>query len=158
MAQVGEPEVSSSVIICLQTLIPVRPANAKELFNLRHAKLRNVIERIFGVSKRRFRLMNVAPEYDMQTQAKIPCALAALHNFIRVNDPDDLCGINFADEEAVAATVQELDGDGRVDFDAEELGGYVSNEERQRANAWRDGIAQEMWDEYVARGEQDEEE
>ena len=29
-----------------------KPENAKELFNLRHSSLRNVIERIFGVLKR----------------------------------------------------------------------------------------------------------
>ncbi|KAL0957211.1 hypothetical protein HGRIS_014896 [Hohenbuehelia grisea] len=70
-----------------------RPANPKELFNLRHARLRNAIERIFGVCKRRFKLMTAAPEYSIATQAMIPCALAALHNFITIHDPDD-----FADE------------------------------------------------------------
>ncbi|KAL0957210.1 hypothetical protein HGRIS_014896 [Hohenbuehelia grisea] len=71
----------------------LKPANPKELFNLRHARLRNAIERIFGVCKRRFKLMTAAPEYSIATQAMIPCALAALHNFITIHDPDD-----FADE------------------------------------------------------------
>jgi len=34
-----------------------RPKNPKELFNLRHASLRNAIERIFGVVKRRFPIL-----------------------------------------------------------------------------------------------------
>src|SRR5215471_13726721 len=34
-----------------------RPRNEKELYNLRHASLRNVIERIFGVSKKRFKIL-----------------------------------------------------------------------------------------------------
>ena len=39
-----------------------RPRNYKELYNLRHASARNVVERIFGVLKRRFRLMVAAPD------------------------------------------------------------------------------------------------
>jgi hypothetical protein len=33
--------------------------------------------------------MVAAPEYSLQTQSKIPLALAALHNLICVVDPDD---------------------------------------------------------------------
>jgi hypothetical protein len=32
--------------------------------------------------------MVAAPEYDLPTQAKIPPALAVLHNFIWIHDPD----------------------------------------------------------------------
>ena len=35
------------------------PENAKELFNLRHASLRNAIERAFGVLKKRFSIIEV---------------------------------------------------------------------------------------------------
>jgi len=31
-----------------------RPVNAQELYNLRHAQLRNAVERIIGVLKRHF--------------------------------------------------------------------------------------------------------
>ena len=58
------------------------PKDKKELFNLRHAQARNVIERIFGVLKRRFRILLLAPEYNIEIQNRIPAALAALHNFI----------------------------------------------------------------------------
>ena len=67
-----------------------RLANYKELFNLQHASLQNVIEHIFGVCKRRFRLMAAAAEYSLQTQLKIPGAIASLHKFVHVHDPDDL--------------------------------------------------------------------
>ena len=70
-----------------------RPRNARELFNLRHAKARNVIERIFGVVKRRFHLMVVAPEYSLEIQSKIIRAICILHNFIRVHDPDEDLGV-----------------------------------------------------------------
>lgn len=49
-----------------------------------------MVERIFGVLKRRFRILLVAPEYDMDIQARIPPALCALHNFIRRHDPSDI--------------------------------------------------------------------
>ena len=35
-----------------------RPQNKEELFNLRHSSLRNVIERTFGVLKKRFGILN----------------------------------------------------------------------------------------------------
>lgn len=76
-----------------QAQAAIRPANAKELFNLRHAQLRNVIERIFGVFKRRFAIFDKAPEYPFSTQVKLVYTLAGLHNFIlrhpHIPDPDD---------------------------------------------------------------------
>ncbi|KIO00923.1 hypothetical protein M404DRAFT_151496, partial [Pisolithus tinctorius Marx 270] len=49
------------------------------------ASARNVIERIFGILKRRFRILLLAPEYDIDIQARIPAALCAVHNFIRTH-------------------------------------------------------------------------
>ena len=34
--------------------------------------------------------MVAAPEYSSEVQAKVIPALCALHNFIRIHDPDDL--------------------------------------------------------------------
>lgn len=45
-----------------------RPENAMELFNLRHSQLRNVIERIFEVLKRRFLSINFPKAFDISTQ------------------------------------------------------------------------------------------
>ena len=67
-----------------------RPTNADELFNLWHAMARNIIERIFGVLKRRFRILVYPAEINMDLQACIPAALAAIHNFIRIHDPNEL--------------------------------------------------------------------
>jgi hypothetical protein len=47
----------------------VKPQNSKELFNLRHASLRNVIERIFGVLKRKYQILRSPAEYSIDTQA-----------------------------------------------------------------------------------------
>ncbi|KAJ7085377.1 hypothetical protein B0H15DRAFT_783006, partial [Mycena belliarum] len=113
----------------------------------------------FGVSKRRFRLMNVAPEYSAQTQAKIPCALAALHNFIRIHDPDDFSddGPGQGGPRNPTFTLREIDGDNRREFPEEELGRFVSPAEKARAEAFRDGIAQEMWAQYILEDDENNE-
>ena len=52
------------------------PENAEELFNLRHASLRNVIERAFGVLKKRFPIISggKAATYPVQTITDITLA------------------------------------------------------------------------------------
>jgi hypothetical protein len=44
--------------------------------------LRNVIERIFGVAKRKFKILGVTAEYSIQTQIHIVLAVLGLANFI----------------------------------------------------------------------------
>ena len=115
--------------------------NKEELFNLRHAQARNVVERIFGVLKRRFRILLIGPEYDPKIQARIVSALCAMHNFIRIHDPKEgelaekrdsehaNRGSNAGDEE-----VTQLEG-----FDAIESEDVIHR---------RDLIAEAMWDSY----------
>ena len=107
------------------------------MFNLRHASARNAIERIFGILKRRFRILELPPEYDMSIQALIPPALAALHNFIRLFDPEE---IHMYDEDEL------LDAHmGSHPESVGELGtGPVTPAETVRANKRRDKIAGEM--------------
>lgn len=60
-----------------------RPQNMKELFNLRHAKLRNVIERVYGVFKKRFRIFQTARNgFSLKTQNKLIIACSTIHNRI----------------------------------------------------------------------------
>ena len=60
----------------------LKPENAKELFNLRHSSLRNVIERIFGVVKRQWQILgSKGCEYSIETQIDLLCALIGLYNF-----------------------------------------------------------------------------
>ena len=63
--------------------------NKEELFNLHHSSLRNVVERIFGVTKRRFQIFKSAPEYHLNTQISLVFAVTALHNFIRIYQSQD---------------------------------------------------------------------
>jgi hypothetical protein len=66
-----------------------RPANAKELFNLRHSSLRNAIERIFGVVKKRFPILSLMPSYPLQIQRDLVIAIFLIHNCIRNNQEED---------------------------------------------------------------------
>jgi hypothetical protein len=52
--------------------------------------LRNVVERIFGVLKNRFKILLLPPYYKMDVQVRIPAALCLVHNVIRVHDPNDM--------------------------------------------------------------------
>jgi hypothetical protein len=123
--------------VCL--LMQGRPKTSQEIYNLRHAQARNVIERIFGVLKRRFVILVHPPEYSMSTQARIPPALCAVHNFIRVHDPTEI-------EEFVDEDVIDLDpGEARGDL-AE---GPADRAERQQATEDRDKIAAAMWGDYT---------
>lgn len=122
---------------------------------MRHASARNVIERIFGVLKRRFRILDCPPQYDMNIQALIPPALAALHNFIRKYDPDEIEMYHDEDELEV-----ELQMGARPEPVGELGTGYVTQQETVRANERRDRIAGAMWEQYqvylesrAARGE-----
>jgi hypothetical protein len=118
-------------------IVSRRPQNARELFNLRHSGARNVIERIFGVVKRRFRLMVAAPEYSLEVQGKIIRAICVLHNFIRVHNPDEDLGVTDVE------LSRRMPRRSAADF-----GGSVSAEERTNANMRRDEIAQQMWEQY----------
>ena len=73
------------MIHCHLTLIfDYRPANADELFNLWHASAHNVVKQIFGVLKHCFRILVIPAEISMDLQARIPAALATIHNFIHI--------------------------------------------------------------------------
>jgi hypothetical protein len=60
-----------------------RPQNVKELFNLRYISLRNVIKWIFGVIKRKYKILNTLLKYLIDTQLDLILGLTVLHNFCR---------------------------------------------------------------------------
>ncbi|XP_043717748.1 uncharacterized protein LOC122665662 [Telopea speciosissima] len=61
------------------------PADKKELFNLRHSKLRNVIERAFNLLKSKFKILKSQAEYPYKTQTRI---VQACPRGIQTNDED----------------------------------------------------------------------
>lgn len=66
-----------------QAMADYRPANKEELFNLHHFSLQNVVERIFGVTKCRFQILETPVEFIMDIQVKMVLEVTGLYNFIQ---------------------------------------------------------------------------
>ncbi|KAH6799248.1 dessication-induced 1VOC superfamily protein [Perilla frutescens var. frutescens] len=112
------------------------PRNASELFNLRHASLRNVIERISGVFKSRFTIFKTAPPFSFQIQAELVLACAGLHNFFRKECRSDEFPVEYEGDEDLPPPPPE-----------EENMEWLSQsqlQQRTEANAWRMSIANAM--------------
>ena len=119
------------------------PKNKEELFNHRHASLRNVIERIFGIFKSRFMIFKSAPPFPYKTQTELVLACAALHNFLRQECRSD----EFPPEETCdEQRAQTNNGDDQF------LG--TQEQEREYANEWRATIATNMWNDAIISGSQ----
>lgn len=133
------------LFLCIHHVLTInRPQTPKELFNLRHASARNIIERIFGVFKARFKILVSSPAYKFAVQAKLIAALAVVHNFIATHDQsmiDDALNELDAEQGLVAHEEQEDIHDFAID---------VNSAERHRANEFRDRVAERMWIDYQA--------
>jgi len=112
-----------------------RPQTAKEFFNLRHAKARNVVERLNGCMKRRFRILRVPIECEFFVVMAIVFACASLHNFIRRYNADD-----FAED-----LREDDDSEDEEELPArDDVFPFDFNTPRN----WRDWMASPMWTEY----------
>ncbi|KAL0421085.1 UNVERIFIED_CONTAM: hypothetical protein Slati_3131400 [Sesamum latifolium] len=58
------------------------PQNAQELFNLRHAAARNIIECSFGLLQTRWGILRSPSYYSLDVQNKIVVACCLLHNYM----------------------------------------------------------------------------
>ena len=75
------------------------PTGHKEVFNHTHSSLRSIIERTFGVWKKKWSILRDMPNYPFNKQVKIVIPTMALHNYIRrysesdrhFDDPRDYC-------------------------------------------------------------------
>ena len=77
-----------SVILFLH--IHGSPANSQELFNLWHASAHNIVEHMFSILKNCFAILRGNPNLDIDTQAMIALALAAIHNIIQDYNEEEL--------------------------------------------------------------------
>jgi hypothetical protein len=114
--------------------------NSRDIFNHRHAKLRNIVERTFGVLKSRFPILKgkTGIPYPYAKQVKIVIACCILHNFIRRSSRLDAL-FNSYDNEDI-----------ELDTQSNAMGGEAhaldSNEDEQTAgDRIRNEIAQELW-------------
>jgi hypothetical protein len=98
--------------------------------------------------RRHFRILLLAPEYSLDIQARIPSALSAIHNFIRIHD---------SNEGVIADNGGDPDGSA---FDHDHVAQAPAAAANDKPSARQDAIAGMMWADYMAicREREDEEE
>ncbi|XP_014517225.1 putative nuclease HARBI1 [Vigna radiata var. radiata] len=113
------------------------PQNAHKLFNHRHSSLRNVIERTFGVLKKRFPIIasGTEPHYDLETMTEIILACCILHNFLRSVDNDD-------------SLLDEVDNELNEREEHNVSSSQVREEDHRIGSNIRDAITDHMWRDY----------
>jgi hypothetical protein len=121
-----------------QAAAGLRPATPKELYNLRHASLRNIVERLFGVFKKKFTILKSPPEIDLSKQIRLVYSLCVLWNFIRKH-------------ESLRSLLEEIEIN-----EAESRNSSKSPDttfspavEDARLKIRRDRIARKMWEQYM---------
>ena len=104
--------------------------------------MRNVIERIFGVLKQRFRILHLPPHYPLAFQPRIPVALCALQNFIQEIDSDE--GTIPTDPYQTAYTA--------LPYNVDNDDGFINEDDDDgstEVKAHRMNIANAMWESYL---------
>ena len=94
------------------------PQDAREMFNMRHTKARNIIERAFAVLKMRWGILRSASYYPIKCQIRLIIACFLLHNFIRSQmeaDPVEMAFDAISPEDATDAGVLDEEGNA-MDF------------------------------------------
>ncbi len=122
-----------------QNLAAKKPENAKELFYLRHSSLCNAVERIFGVDKQHFKIINTPPEYSLKTQINLIFALTGLHNFTKDHPSQDIDYFEAENEDSIVQSGRSDNlplGNSFVTF--------------TRMNKKRDAIAKAIWVDYTS--------
>lgn len=80
------------------------PRNPEEYFNMKHSSARNVVERTFGLWKKRWGILRSSSFYPVDTHNNIILACCLVHNFIRNTTPNDLLeDEDSSDDEADAS-------------------------------------------------------
>jgi hypothetical protein len=121
------------------------PQNKEELFNLRHASARNIVERDYGYIKQRFPILTGGfNKFSFEFQCKVWHACVILFNIVRgrQTDPDYFDNL----EEYVDAT---NDFNDEIVDDVDEDDEDDNPDPAVSPKAWRNSIAQSMWDAYI---------
>ena len=113
-----------------------RPQTPSELFNYRHSKARIIVERAFGILKKKWRVLGSPMELDIELSVEVIHACCALHNLCIEFSPDFV--FEFGDNE-----VRQLQDEMDV------LHIENTQDPHVTAESLRDKMAQEMWAAYL---------
>jgi hypothetical protein len=96
-----------------------------------------VIERIFGVLKRKYQILRTPSEYSLETQSRIILACVALYNWVRSKEGDraDI----YLDTEREGERSQDIQP--AIVYPQ----GVVTS---KKMDTFRDKLAERMWDDY----------
>ncbi|KAL0908807.1 hypothetical protein M5K25_023315 [Dendrobium thyrsiflorum] len=120
-----------------------RYTNQQELFNHRHAQLRNVVERTLGIWKERFQVLTHMRKFPVTVQADLVIACAVLHNYIgRYHEHDMYFNMSQIEMEhdSERDNVEMLDEDPNY---------HTTIGERIQGESIRHVIATDMWNARV---------
>ncbi|XP_043698620.1 putative nuclease HARBI1 [Telopea speciosissima] len=127
-----------------------RPQGAEELFNFTHSSLRIVIERSFGVLKKRFPILKTMPTYSFKTQVLIVIACVAIHNFIRKQMTSDW--LFEKAERGEFDDESEDDASDSDDYEDVNSANVVDNMQQQQWETYRKQIADQIEEAYKDLG------
>ena len=127
-----------------------RPENYKELYNLRHSRARNVIERAFGLLKNRWSILRAPSFFDIKTQVRIINACCILHNFIRTEQAADPV-LEAQDLQFLASVDSELLNRSTREENENNSDGITSVQATAEWTAFRDTLALHMFHDYQAQ-------
>lgn len=116
-----------------------RAITKEEKFNHAHAKLRNVIERAYGVLKARFSILRLMAPFSIDTQRDIVIACFAVHNFIRKKKLFDSLFAEFDSQ-----NIFDMDGGSTSDEDHGASGPGWTGEDQQYMIGLREEIALQL--------------
>lgn len=117
------------------------PRNLQELFNHRHSSVRNVVERTFGVFKKRFQfLCGPMQNFKMKRQVDFVIACCAVHNFIIETNPNDPYFPEF-DSDNITHYLHQAEPSNHVHLQEIDQ----SHEGIECWNAYRLAIARQLW-------------
>jgi len=117
-----------------------RPQTKEELFNLRHASLRNTVERLFGVFKRKFKIVGARNEYSIERQIDLVYVLAVVFNFIAKRDREDQ-DFNISLESLIISSKSDVPRPSAHAI-------WAERRVRKEMDVIRDTIASKMWSDY----------
>lgn len=117
----------------------LKPESLKELFNLRHSSLRNVVERTFGIFKRRFQIFEAAPPFSSLVQARLVYACTALHNFLT----------SHGAVEPIPEFLYDENNHYTQYSGADNILASTADTQRTNMDIFRNELAERMWIDYI---------